>query len=151
MKKLMLVAVLTLVVLASVVVTAACKKNEEKSDLIFEVNFTKSILGEDYYVDSRIVKSVEELNVTIGVFEFDDVLQKYNENFFSSKSVVVFSFNISGSNQREIESIRLENSELVIKYKINNYPGTGGLYSEIIFIEVDKNCVAGATSIRGEL
>ena len=128
--------------------TSCYKANNE---IPFTVGFDKTILGNDYFIESCIVKSASQLKSVISTFQFREVEQKYNEAFLSSKSIVIFSFNISGGNQLELQNIQLINEELVIEYIINSYPGTASLYSKIMFIEVDREIVEDITSVKGKL
>ena len=146
MKKLKVIVLLSLAVVTFIMM-GSCKKTEAD----FEIGFNILVSGEKYYIGSHIAKSLEELDTIVGEFEFSNVFEKYNKNFFVSKSIIIFSFHISGGNQREIENITLDGNELVVKYVIHSYPGTGGMYSEIVFIEVDRKFVTNAISVRGEL
>ena len=131
--------------------TLSCDTNGDGEEEKFEIGFNKTILGDEYYVGSHIIRTVAELNTVVGEFGFTDVSEKYNESFFLSKSVLVFSYKISGIEGREITSISLKGSEIVIKYFIHYSPGPGSFFSQIRFLEVNKESVANATSIREEL
>ncbi|MCL2679785.1 MAG: hypothetical protein FWF18_05880 [Dehalococcoidia bacterium] len=158
MKKLKLVALLSLVALTSIVMVA-CNNNEEQVkssfegqvDLAFEVGFTKLIVGDDYYIDSRIVKSVAELDEAIGGFGFSDVLKKYSETYFSSKSVILVSFYATGTGGTKVENLRTQGKELFVECTTHFHPEPNSFVLRMVFIETDKDSVAKATSIKEEL
>ena len=79
MKSLKIFCVGVIVMVASIMMVA-CKDNKG-SELNFEVGFSKSVLGDGYYVGSHLSKSLAELNSLVGEFEFTDVAEKYNEIF----------------------------------------------------------------------
>jgi hypothetical protein len=156
MKRFNFVVILSLVMITAVMAVACKKKNVEceinvESELDFEVGFSKNILGDEYYVGSHIAKSLTELNAIVGDFAFEDVVERYNENFFTTKSVIVFSFIISGGHIRDIKKIKIQDTELIIEYSILSFPGHGSFDSEIKFIEMDKDSVADVISIKEKL
>lgn len=83
--------------------------------------------------------------------EISQKIRGYDEEFFKDKSLVIYSsFDGTPGQSFKIKNIRMEETELLVDIRIVKKRGTFNsiAYSWLIFIEVNKADVAGATSVQ---
>ena len=132
------------VIFLSVIVLVGCSNDSMINVNYIEIGHNKNIIENK----SSLIYSKNELYDFVDSNEVDK-FEKYNDEFFTKKSIIIFiNFETSSGNRSVIKSYKINNNEINIIVETEDYGQILSIAYYYYILEVDKDAVAGVKKIN---
>ena len=149
MRRLNLLGLLVLVMVASTIMVA-CGNGNNSKEINFTVGFEHMYIGSGENHDlEAIVRTLAEWNTLVSARSYlSEMNEKYNAEFFIENSLIVFAFT-SGYSPADVEVDNLARDGNGLILEATNSPGDIAVVSKgIIVLEVKRSDIQGANTLR---